>query len=376
MVSFETTLWFAFFLILRMRVPLAIGSQFQSNNTIMCRENSYLLPNNFDPLKGTKTEKKLTSGAPHAYTVVYNSESHWEVLTQTLGSVWPNVIPYCLLNVVLMVILRMLRDHTGNYGYIITMFFDMGSSGRKFMNFVMAFLVVTRVKMSLDRYNEARSNIGILYRESREVIQNSVIFTSGQRDDNAREWRLEVAYRTLLLLRSAMAVLNFSVREVSVWNLPELNGKEKEHVLRNLLIHPENQHYGIDPNTEFEENLRIPNLVAYMLTESIVGQSARLKQELPVPQEMKLMGSVDAFMGGYYGLRKFLTTPTPFPLIQLTTTFTFFYVFTIPYVLLGDDSGLVAHMFFTFLITMGFIGLNAVAIELDNPFGDDPNDFK
>lgn len=343
-------------------------------NINMCKETSYLLPSN--ALKGTKTEKKLSSGAPHAYTVVYNSESHWEVLTQTLGSVWPNVLPFCLVNVVLMTVVRLLRDNTGYHGHMFTMFFEMGSSGRKFMNFVMAFLVVTRVKMSMDRYNEARTNIGILYREAREVIQNSIVFTGDQKDDGAQKWRLEVAYRTLLVLRSAMAVLNFSVREVSVWNLPELNGEEKEQVLRNLLINPENQHYAIDPNTDFEENIRVPNLVAYMLTESIVSQSKRLKKELPLGQEMKMLSSVDSFMGGYFGLRKFLTTPTPFPLIQLTTTFTFFYVFTIPYVLLGDDSGLVAHMFFTFLITMGFIGLNAVAIELDNPFGDDPNDFK
>jgi predicted membrane chloride channel (bestrophin family) len=28
-----------------------------------------------------------------------------------------------------------------------------------------------------------------------------------------------------------------------------------------------------------------------------------------------------------------------------------------------------------FLLTYGFVGLEVVAIELDNPFGRDPNDF-
>jgi predicted membrane chloride channel (bestrophin family) len=28
-----------------------------------------------------------------------------------------------------------------------------------------------------------------------------------------------------------------------------------------------------------------------------------------------------------------------------------------------------------FVLTYGFIGLEVVAIELDNPFGNDPNDF-
>lgn len=70
--------------------------------------------------------------------------------------------------------------------------------------------------------------------------------------------RQETAYRNLLLLRSAMAVLNFGVRKESVRTLPELNGAEKNTVQRNLLIHPENQHYAIDENTEFEENIVYP----------------------------------------------------------------------------------------------------------------------
>jgi len=39
---------------------------------------------------------------PRPYTVLYNSESHWGVLTQMNGSSWPRVFPYCLLNVLVM----------------------------------------------------------------------------------------------------------------------------------------------------------------------------------------------------------------------------------------------------------------------------------
>lgn len=100
------------------------------------------------------------------------------------------------------------------------------------------------------------------------------------------------------------------------------------------------------------------------------------EQSPALPLENKLYGSVDSFMQGYYGFRKFLTTPTPFPLIQMAKTFLFLYAFAIPFVLLKENSGLVAHCFFVFLVTMGFVRLEAVATELDNPFGDDPNDFK
>lgn len=53
----------------------------------------------------------------------------------------------------------------------------------------------------------------------------------------------------------------------------------------------------------------------------------------------------------------------------------FLYVFTVPFVLLGDDSSAFAHCCMVFVITYGFVGLELVAIELDNPFGNDPNDF-
>jgi len=327
-------------------------------------------------IKGTKTELKLKHDRAHSYTVIYNSESHWEVLFQMFGSVWPTIFPYCLSNVAIMLGLRIARDYGGEMLHDLVVMLELGNSSRKFTNFVMAFLVVTRIKMSLDRYSDARTNIGSLYREAREIIQNAVVFTNTQSDQRAKDWRHDMSYQTLLLLRTAMAVLNFSVREESAWKLPELNETEREKVLRNLLINPENAHYGIDQNTEFEENMRVPILVSYMLTETVVNQRARLEEPLAIPQENKLFASIDSFSNSYNGLRKFLTTPTPFPLIQMSATFLTFYVFTIPCVLLSDDSGLVAHLFFTFLITMGFMGLNAVAVELDNPFGDDPNDFK
>ena len=77
-----------------------------------------------------------------------------------------------------------------------------------------------------------------------------------------------------------------------------------------------------------------------------------------------------------HSIRKFMTTPVPFPLIQMARTFLFLYIFTVPFVLLSDASSVFAHCFTIFLLTYGFMGLEVVAIELDNPFGDDPNDFK
>jgi predicted membrane chloride channel (bestrophin family) len=121
--------------------------------------------------------------------------------------------------------------------------------------------------------------------------------------------------------------------------------------------------------------MRVPIRVAYLLRKTTCSQSKRLRIPIHVVQENKLLASIDNFMGGYYGIRKFLTTPVPFPLVQMARTLLFLYVFTVPFVMLSDKSNYFAHCFSVFLLTYGFMGLEVVAIQLDNPFGDDPNDF-
>ena len=115
------------------------------------------------------------NGPPHRYTVIYNSESHWSVLTQRFGSIWHKVIPYCIVNVLFMIGLTYLHRYFGKHPAM-QFPLELGSEGHKFMKFIVAFLVVSRVKMAMDRYNEARANIGILYRESREYYILCAVF--------------------------------------------------------------------------------------------------------------------------------------------------------------------------------------------------------
>lgn len=195
-------------------------------------------------------------------------------------------------------------------------------------------------------------------------------------DIAAKEWRNEVAYRTLALLRCSVAVILYPTSKTPAWEVPELNGFERDDIQRNTFLNPATLRYAHETRSEYEENLRVPIRLAYLLRKSIHSQEVRLGESLHVNRELKLLGTVDAFMTGFYGIRKFMTTPVPFPLVQMARTFLFLYIFTVPFVLLSDESSVFAHCFTIFLLTYGFMGLEVVAIELDNPFGDDPNDFK
>lgn len=66
---------------------------------------------------------------------------------------------------------------------------------------------------------------------------------------------------------------------------------------------------------------------------------------------------------------KLVTTNFPFPLVQMARTFLLFYIFTLPFALLSDISSPYVHLVVIFFLTYGFVGLEIVAVELDDPFG-------
>jgi predicted membrane chloride channel (bestrophin family) len=251
---------------------------------------------------------------------------------------------------------------------------EITQQGHTFITLVVAFLLVSRVTIALSRYNEARACLGTMYRETRELTQNACVFSADSTDESSREWRQELGYRCLILLRTTMAAIDYPVTKLPAWEVPELNGVEKEEVQKSTYL-KESRRWAHAKRTESEESMRVPIRVGYLLRKTIFSQSQRLQNPIHILQVNKMLFSVDEFMNGYHGMRVFMTTPVPFPLVQMARTFLFLYVFTMPFVFLADESSIFAHCFAVFVITYGFVGLEFVAIEMDNPFGDYANNF-
>lgn len=287
------------------------------------------------------------------------------------------VLPYCVFNVCLMILLEYLdKRYAGRYSI------ETSQEGHSLVTLVVAFLLVSRVNIGLSRYNVARNHLGAMYRESRELIQSACVFSNHTTDQKAAAWRNQVALRSMLLLRLAMAVIDFPCSGVAAWEVPELQSVAAKEIHADLMgsIFVDGSAavrygHGSGPRSEWEETMRVPIRMAYLLRKTVHSQSKVLSKEIALSQENAMLASVNGFMGGYYGIRKFITTPTPFPLIQMARLLLFLYLFTVPFILLSDKSSEFAHCFAVFLMTYGFMGLEVVAIELDNPFGDDDNDF-
>ena len=137
------------------------------------------------------------------------------------------------------------------------------------------------------------------FRESRELIQNMLVFSRKQKNTSieSKEWRIEVAYRTLMLLRTSVAMVEYPSAAIAPWEVPELTGQELAYCTPSdsWLTHAQ------QPHTKYTQSLRVPLLMAYLLRQSIASQDDRLPNPMPILLEIRLLGSIDTFLQGYAG---------------------------------------------------------------------------
>ena len=76
------------------------------------------------------------------------------------------------------------------------------------------------------------------------------------------------------------------------WECPELSGVEKDDIQKATFMDTEMQRWAHKPRSEWEESMRVPIRVAYLLRKSIHDQSKCLRPEMTVAHENKLHASV------------------------------------------------------------------------------------
>uniref|UniRef100_A0A7S4R163 Bestrophin homolog n=2 Tax=Ditylum brightwellii TaxID=49249 RepID=A0A7S4R163_9STRA len=313
--------------------------------------------------------------------VHFHGSSHISVLFQMYGSVWPAVIPYCLFNVLLTYAVFITNRYTD-------INLSIGDSGHSFMSMLIAFLIVTRAKLAYGRYMEARHYLQNVYRVSRDLIQNMCVMTQHSRSEGAKKWRRDVAYRTIVLLRVTMAAIEFnSNEEESAWDtVPESirSSRTKSVMTSRTSLERQLSVLAHGSRTRSDENFRAPLVLAHALRNEILSQRsgdriktrrADTKTPMHPNEERVLYRYVTEFITAFHGLKKLVTTPFPFPLVQMGRTFLFVYTYTLPFALAHSMHHPLGAMLMIFFITYGYLGLEYVAMELDDPFGDDPNDF-
>ena len=284
--------------------------------------------------------------------VNYDSDNTFGVLTQMRGSVWPKVLPYCVANAALTYAIYWLKHQR----QIDLTFPD---SGHTFLAAILSFLVVTRSNIAYARYWEARTELSRAMKSCRELVQHAITFSRFDTSPSAQQWRSDVARRTIVMLRTVVSVLEYQTSGQHAWKIPELTKDEKQALL----------------SAVGKSNERAPMVLAMFLRSTIASHVECLESPFHVNKELRLFKFVSEFIAAYHDLTKLVTTPFPFPLVQMSRTFVLIWVFTLPLSLVYDMETLPALLFLIFFVTFGFVGLEFVAVEFDDPFGDDENDF-
>lgn len=317
-----------------------------------------------------ETKSKAAGAYNRATAITYDTKDHMDIIFRLHGSVWRPVIGFCIFNTLLTLAIILLK-HNG----IDLTFKDRGHS---FMSVLVSFLVVSRNGIVYSRYMEARAYLGDLFRHSRELIQYSAILT--MQDDRPgplmREWRFKLARQTIILLEVTLGFLSFRSQGENVWDNSTMDEIDKAELRKRFNLQENIIQESVVANSSAEEiNGETPIFLLYNL-KKLIANHVDYNLAPHVNKEMKFYTCVDSFSTAYYGLKRLITTPFPFPLIQMGRTFLFFWVFTLPFALVNDMGEVcVADLAIIFFLTYGYVGLEFVSMEMDDPFGDDENDF-
>lgn len=156
--------------------------------------------------------------------MTYDTNSHFSVLTQMHGSVWPRVLPHCLLNILnVSAIIYLDRKYDIDLSY--------SDKGHSFMSMIVSFLIVTRSNIAYARFMESRTYLSTVMRSCRELMQYAVTFTRYDTSETAKKYRITLARKTIVLLRSVVSVLQFPSKGEHSWKNPILRDDEAQALI-------------------------------------------------------------------------------------------------------------------------------------------------
>ena len=325
--------------------------------------------------------------------ISYDTSSVFGIIFQLKGSVLLKVWPEMLLNGAIGLAAALLRHEAGDAYPIrsVTAWQVLGTT--------LGFLLVFRSNLSYGRYWEGRGHLGALVRAARELTRQMCAYTKDDRTGEMAAMRERMRRYTVLVFR----VIVMAVRRDQ-----DLDSLVKAKWLT------------VSERTKMESTgnpKARPSIVATWMSQCLYDMFQKGKINAAVLKKMD--SNVSAFIEGWMGMNKIVSTPMVFPYTQMLSIFMVLFIFSIPFPLadaFNQDRAMtisnvtatrsVGHpmplglsaagvdcyapsvsrldcynpgMIITPLVSMlcayAFFGINAIGMEIENPFGVDANDL-
>ena len=216
---------------------------------------------------------------------------------------------------------------------------EMDNIGHAVLGGALSLLIVFRTNTSNQRYWESRSHWGMILNNCRNFARMAATYAPPA-DEVAR------------LLTAYAVVLKENLRGTRDWNL-----------IRPLV-----------PGRVFEQVIAAKNPPAFLarsLSEWVRNRMSEGKLDPRMAMEMERLINVLVDQQG--GCEKIQKTPLPFVYATLIKQLMFLYLYSLPFVLaskLGYAAPLVVAV-----VGLGMMGIEEAGVEIENPFGLDPNNL-
>ena len=281
-----------------------------------------------------------------------------------------SVLPFCLLNVIVTISI------CGVSVYLdVDLRFQEG--GMTILTTLVAFLVVSRTSCAYSRFWTARDHVTKLLIKSYQIALLANSFTAKPLQDadvdlTAKKkvliWRNTVKCRLISLISATTDILRHGemVRHLEEGDTQLSFENEMKCTLFGNKVHRcfiKSNDLIVDPSSigtylhdVFESNKRFLD---------------DANCSLLIQREIALHNLIGQLLDNYKLLCNFITTPYPFPLVQMTKALVLLWLFLLPFYMLHGIYSFVGSVSLgvaIFFMTYGFFGLECVAMELDGRY--------
>jgi putative membrane protein len=273
-----------------------------------------------------------------AIMVEYESKNWAQVLFRLRGSVVPALLPRILICAALGGLAAWLFE---------TYHFKLPPIAHQILGVALGLLLVFRTNASYDRYWEGRRLLGLFVNRTRDLARQAAAYIVGDDAEAEAERRNVARYATLFygLLRQRLR----SERDLSA--LGQALSPEETAALEPAAVRP--------------------GLAAVWLTAAFAKSHRARRLSI---QELQLMdANVTQLVDVWGACERILRTPIPFAYAQHIKGFLTLFCFTAPFAMVDQ-----MHRYTPVaaaVLAFGMFGIEEIGVEIEDPFGYDPNDL-
>eukprot|EP00421_Protoceratium_reticulatum_P020911 CAMPEP_0168385010 /NCGR_PEP_ID=MMETSP0228-20121227/14704_1 /TAXON_ID=133427 /ORGANISM="Protoceratium reticulatum, Strain CCCM 535 (=CCMP 1889)" /LENGTH=420 /DNA_ID=CAMNT_0008398191 /DNA_START=74 /DNA_END=1336 /DNA_ORIENTATION=+ len=350
------------------------------------------------------------------------------------GSVVPHALPPAMLSTGLSIVLCFIYRE-GDSTLVQSIQWADKAFAIQIYAIILGFLIVTRSNMAITRYTDAMSGLQVMISKWLDAFMQlqGFIYAHSEKDGDKEslqvlmDWREQLAHWFSLMTTFAVSALRGCEKEAKYSEVPvfldcystetlaanliclDIDVKNRGNSVMSLPIevkgsqdismvgrsdttswpteHATRAEPGKEDTLEFlgqsteEERLVLSQVhdkvlvVASWICETVTRKVLLGQLKVPPPIVSRVYQEMSNGMLAFHNAMMVVIVPFPFPFAQMLTYLLFGFAILAPFMVLQFTRSMVFSPILTCISVFGYFGTDAIAKEIENPFGDDANDL-